>query len=114
MMKPVRRLVVATMKYNIVVRCKHVPGKTNCVADNLSRFQFQEMGPLASRQPMCSASSSATHMYLTPDASLNFLTSLFHLGYLPSTDNKMENLGFNDSHGPDISGKRTRITISYY
>ena len=83
------------------------------------------MGSLASRQPMCSASSSAT--YLTPDASeiimasldkktktaylkvwekfseygrrnrvnvclpvsvillLNFLTSLFHLGYQPST-----------------------------
>ena len=42
MMKLVRRLVVATMKHNIVFRCKHVPGKTNYVADNLSRFQLQD------------------------------------------------------------------------
>ena len=42
MMKLVRRLVVATMKYNIMFRSKHVPGKTNFVADKLSRFQLQE------------------------------------------------------------------------
>lgn len=42
MMKLVRRLVVATINFNIVFRCKHVPGKTNYVADNLSRFQLQE------------------------------------------------------------------------
>lgn len=42
MMKLVRRLVVASMNYNIMFRSKHVPGKTNYVADNLSRFQLQE------------------------------------------------------------------------
>ena len=42
MMKLVRRLVVASMNYNIMFRSKHVPGKTNYVADKLSRFQFQE------------------------------------------------------------------------
>ena len=42
MMKLVRRLVVATMKFNIHFRCKHVPGKTNDVADNLSRFRLQD------------------------------------------------------------------------
>ena len=42
MMKLVRRLVVAAMRHNIMFRSKHVPGKTNYVADNLSSFQLQE------------------------------------------------------------------------
>ena len=42
MMKLVRRLVVAAMRHNIMFCSKHVPGKTNYVADNLSRFQLQE------------------------------------------------------------------------
>ena len=42
MMKLVWRLVVATMRYNIMFRSKHVPGKTNYAADNLSCFQLQE------------------------------------------------------------------------
>ena len=42
MMKLVRRLVVATMKFNIHFRCKHVPEKTNDVADNLSRFRLHD------------------------------------------------------------------------
>lgn len=41
-MKLVRRLVIAYMTYNIVFRSKHVPGKTNYVANNLSRFQLQK------------------------------------------------------------------------
>ena len=42
MMKLVRRLVVATMKFNIHFRCKYVPGKTNDVTDNLSRFRLHD------------------------------------------------------------------------
>ena len=42
MMKLVRRLVVAAIRHNIMFHSKHVPGKTNYVADNLSRFQLQE------------------------------------------------------------------------
>ena len=35
MMRLVRRLVIAAMKYNILFRSKHVPGKTNFVASIL-------------------------------------------------------------------------------
>lgn len=35
----VRTLVVASMKFNIVFRAKHVPGTLNVIADSLSRFQ---------------------------------------------------------------------------
>jgi hypothetical protein len=42
MMKLVRRLVLATLKHNILLKACHVPGKLNFVADHLSRFRFQE------------------------------------------------------------------------
>jgi hypothetical protein len=42
MMKLVRRLVLATLKHNILFKACHVPGKLNFVADILSRFRFQE------------------------------------------------------------------------
>jgi hypothetical protein len=38
----VRRLVVASIKHNIIFKARHIPGFTNVVADNLSRFLFQE------------------------------------------------------------------------
>ena len=38
----VRRLVLACMKYNVLVRAQHIPGKLNTHADILSRFQIQE------------------------------------------------------------------------
>lgn len=41
LMKLVRRLVLATLKWNIHFRAKHIPGKYNIAADKLSRFQFQ-------------------------------------------------------------------------
>jgi hypothetical protein len=37
-----RRLVLATLKHNILFKACHVPGKINFVADYLSRFRFQE------------------------------------------------------------------------
>lgn len=40
-MKLVRRLVLATLKWNIHFRAKHIPGKHDITTDRLSRFQFQ-------------------------------------------------------------------------
>lgn len=40
-MKLVRRLVLATLKWNIHFRAKHIPGKHNITTGRLSRFQFQ-------------------------------------------------------------------------
>lgn len=42
MMSLVRRLVLSCMQKNILFRSRHVPGKSNLVADHLSRFQLQE------------------------------------------------------------------------
>lgn len=39
-MKLVRRLVLATLKWNIHFRAKHIFGKQNIIADRLSGFQF--------------------------------------------------------------------------
>ena len=41
-MNLVRRLVLATLEYNVHVRSKHIPGKSNVVCDLLSRFSLQE------------------------------------------------------------------------
>lgn len=40
-MRLIRRLVLATLLYNIHFRAKHIPGKHNVTVDLLSRFQFQ-------------------------------------------------------------------------
>ena len=39
-MKLVRRLVLSSLKHNIHVRARHIPGKTNLICDLLSRFFF--------------------------------------------------------------------------
>jgi hypothetical protein len=41
------RLVIAALTYNIVFRAKHIKGKTNVIADYLSRSQFQKARALA-------------------------------------------------------------------
>lgn len=41
-MKLVRRLVLVTLSQNILFKAKHIPGKSNTLADHLSRFKFQE------------------------------------------------------------------------
>ena len=42
MMQLIRRLVLLTMKFNILFRAQHVSGRNNSVADQLSRFNFQK------------------------------------------------------------------------
>ncbi|XP_050390001.1 uncharacterized protein LOC126808959 isoform X3 [Patella vulgata] len=42
LMKLIRRLILAAIKYNILIRSKHIQGKSNLVADCLSRFKFQQ------------------------------------------------------------------------
>jgi hypothetical protein len=46
-MKLVRRLILAALKYNIFFRAKHIPGKINIVCDLLSRFSFQKAHSVA-------------------------------------------------------------------
>jgi hypothetical protein len=46
-MSLVRRFVMASLQFNFIFKAKHIPGKTNIVADKLSRFQFQEARQLA-------------------------------------------------------------------
>ena len=36
----IRRFVVACLKFNTLVKAKHIPGKSNVIADRLSRFQI--------------------------------------------------------------------------
>ena len=55
LMKLVRRLVLASLKFNIHFRVKHIAGKTNTVYDLLSRFSFQEarrLAPWLSQNPI--------------------------------------------------------------
>ena len=42
-----RHLTLLTLKHNIYIRAKHIPGKYNEIADSLSRFQFQMFRLLA-------------------------------------------------------------------
>ncbi len=46
-MQLVRRLAVAIMRHNIFLRSKHIAGKTNVIADRLSRLQMDEARKLA-------------------------------------------------------------------
>ena len=53
-MKLVRRLVLASLKFNIYFCAKHIPGKHNVVCDLLSRFSLQEahrIAPWLSKTP---------------------------------------------------------------
>lgn len=42
LMKLIRRLVLQALSHNILFREKHIAGKSNTLADHLSRFKFQE------------------------------------------------------------------------
>jgi len=51
----VRDLVLQCLKHNILFKSLHVPGRTNILADHLSRLQvdkFQELAPYAHRLPV--------------------------------------------------------------
>lgn len=56
-MKLVRRLVLATLKWNIYFRAKHIPGKHNTTADRLSRF------PVSGSLPTHAVAKSQTNAY---------------------------------------------------
>lgn len=47
LMRLIRRLVLASMKWNVIFRSKHIKGETNVVADLLSRSQFQKAQKVA-------------------------------------------------------------------
>ena len=50
----VRKLVLLSLQYNILIKARHIPGKLNTIADSLSRCDFQrfrELAPKADREP---------------------------------------------------------------
>ena len=50
----VRKLVLACLDYNILLKVEHISGHLNCVADSLSRFNFQKfktLCPTADERP---------------------------------------------------------------
>ena len=47
LMRLVRRLVIIALKFNVHFKSKHIPGKTNVIADKLSRFQEGAARPVA-------------------------------------------------------------------
>ena len=55
LMHLLRALYLVSTRYNFKVTAKHVPGKTNCLADALSRFQmsqFFQLAPQAKTKPV--------------------------------------------------------------
>ena len=63
----IRRLVVSSMKYNIIFRAVHVPGLLNPLADALSR---QEMGKARELAPTLAAAATEVPPFLRPDVIL--------------------------------------------
>ena len=47
MMSLVRRMILAVLTFNVVFRAKHIAGKSNVTADQLSRVHFQKARQLA-------------------------------------------------------------------
>ena len=53
LMALIRRLVLSSLSFNILFKAKHIPGKSNVLADHLSRFNFQaafQIAPHLNRQ----------------------------------------------------------------
>jgi hypothetical protein len=46
-MSLVRRVVLASMKYNILIHAQHIPGKYNLLPDLLSRLQISKFKAMA-------------------------------------------------------------------
>jgi hypothetical protein len=50
----VRKLVFACLDFNILLGAEHIPGRLNCLADSLSRSDFQrfkKLCPTADEKP---------------------------------------------------------------
>jgi len=62
-MRLVRSLVTTSLKYNILFRAEHVPGRHNIIPDLLSRFQFQKARQMA---PWLHTAPSAIPVHLSP------------------------------------------------
>ncbi len=62
-MSLMRRFVIETMEYNILIKCKHVPEKSNIVADHLSRFQVAQA---RESQPQLNATPVQLPEYILP------------------------------------------------
>ena len=45
-MSLVRKLVLSSLKYNVMIRAEHIPGKKNNIADALSRSDWQRFRSL--------------------------------------------------------------------
>ena len=59
----VRFLVLISMKYNFLVRARHVLGTSNGIADAVSRFQvqrFRKLAPNADQSPCITPPSLMT------------------------------------------------------
>ena len=55
LMRLIRRLVLAALHFNVYFKAKHIPGKTNVIADKLSRFQevtARQMAPWLHPHPV--------------------------------------------------------------
>ena len=50
----IRKLVLVTIKYNILIKAQYIPGKLKNIADALSRFNWQlfvELAAMAANEP---------------------------------------------------------------
>jgi len=75
MIRLVRRMVLAALTFNIVFRAKHIAGKSNVIADHLSRFHFQKARQLA-LWLTASKTTMSDHLIKFKRASTPFVTKL--------------------------------------
>ena len=63
----VRRLVLCALKFNVLFKAKHIPGRQNVIADKLSRFQVAEARRAA---PWLAEAPVAVPQHLLPSSIL--------------------------------------------
>ena len=78
----VRQLVALCMSHNVCFRAKHTPGKTNVVADHISRLQIDKARLV---QPTLARDKVSLRIHWLPWGKHPQLLSIrgqFHSGYL--------------------------------